>query len=287
MVQPIKGKVVITACLTGAFLTKDLCPYVPLTPEEIGVAAADCYQEGAAIAHIHARDENGVPTGSKDVFMKIHEEIRKHCNIILQDSTGGGPNLTLAGRIECIEAQPEMASLNMGSLMRVSGPYAGTAMANLPNDLEDWAAKMRERKIKPEMECFNTAMYRDVRNLIKKELLEPPYYIDIVLGMKYQGGLEATPQDLAVMKMCLPDNCLYNVAAVGAGELPITTMAMAMGSGFVRVGLEDNTMYSKGVPAKSSAELVARTVRIARELGLEPATPEEARDLLKLTNHWS
>jgi len=129
------------------------------------------------------------------------------------------------------------------------------------------------------MECYSQSMYRDVRNLIKKGLIEPPYYVNFVLGMMHQGAIEATPETLVSMYQFLPEDCYFNVTATAAAQLPVTTMGMIMG-GAVRVGLEDNIYYRKGELVKSNAQLVERAVRIARELNIEPATPGEARDIL-------
>ena len=281
MMKLPEDKVIITVAQTGAWplATKALNPDLPEQPEEIAESAYACYQEGAAICHIHARDKEGKSTGTKEVFQEIHERIRSKCNIILQDSTGGGPNLTFEQRIECLQAKPEMASLNMGSLMRVSGQYKGIAFANLREDIETYVTRMRDLGIKPEMEVYSHAMFREVENLIKKGLVEKPYYINLVLGMTYQGALDATPKYLNSLIEFLPEDVIFNVTAVGAAQLPLTTMSMILG-GCIRVGMEDNIYYRKGELTKSNAQLVARAVRIARELNKEPATPDEARKLL-------
>lgn len=273
-----KGKVIITVSVSGALVFKNMTPHVPEQPDEIAQDAYDCFNAGASIVHIHARDKEGKPTGAKEVFEDIHEKIRRKCNIILQDSTGSGGNVSIEERVKCLEARPEMASLNMGSLMRQTGPYAGTPFSNLTKDIEAWAKKMLELNIKPEMECYSPAMFTDVNNLIEKGLVKKPYYCNLVLGMKYQGAVEATPEYLTFMQQMLPADTYYNVSAVGSAQLQITTMAMILG-GAVRVGLEDNIFYSKGELA-TNAQLVARTVRIARELNLEPVSPDEARSIL-------
>jgi len=274
------GKVIVTASLNGAMVTKDMNPNVPEQPEEIGQAALDCYNAGASIVHIHARDEKGKPTGTREKFEEILAAVRgKWSEIIIQFSTGGGANLTIEERVRCLDAKPESASLNMGTLMRQTGEFAGTPFSNLTKDIEAWATKMRELDIKPEMECYSQSMYRDVNNLIKKELIKPPYYVNIVLGMMYQGAVDATPESLNSMIEFLPEGCYFNCCATSAAQLPITTMAMIRG-GAIRVGLEDNIYYSRGVLAKSNAQLVERSVRIARELNIEPTTPDEARQTL-------
>jgi 3-keto-5-aminohexanoate cleavage enzyme len=283
MIKLPEDKVIITVAQTGAWplVTKALNPNLPEQPEEIAESAYACYQEGAAICHIHARDKEGKSTGTKEVFHQIHDRIHAKCNIILQDSTGGGPNLTFEQRIECLHAKPEMASLNMGSLMRVSGQYRGIAFANLREDIEIYVTRMRDMGIKPEMEVYSHAMFREVENLIKKGLVEKPYYLNLVLGMTYQGALDATPKYLNSLIEFFPEDVIFNVTAVGSAQLPLTTMSMILG-GCIRVGMEDNIYYRKGELAKSNAQLVGRAVRIARELNKEPATPDEARELLRL-----
>lgn len=281
MIKLPENKVIITVAPTGALVTKSMNPNLPEQPEEIAESAYACYQEGATICHIHARDKDGKTTGNKEVFQEIHDRIRSKCNLIIQDSTGGGPNLTLEQRIECIHAKPEMASLNMGSMMRVSGPYKGIPFANLREDIETYVTRMRELGIKPEMEIYSHAMLREVENLIQKGLVEKPYYINLVLGMMYQGAVDATPKYLHSLIDFLPGDTIFNVTPVGAAQLPLTTIAMILG-GCIRVGMEDNIYYRKGEMVKDNTQLVARTVRIARELNKEPATPDEARKILGL-----
>lgn len=273
-------KVIITVAQTGAIVNKSMNPNVPEQPDEIVASSYDCYNAGASIVHIHARDQNGQNTSNPDVFSRIREGIRAKCNLVLQYSTGGGPELTQEQRIECLKAAPEMASLNMGSMMRVSGQYAGIPWSNMPGEIEKYVTRMGALGVKPEMEVYSLAMFRDVNAVIEKGLLKKPYIVNIVLGMKYQGACEATPKVLNTMLDYMPDDAYFNCTAVGTSQLPLTTMAMILG-GCVRVGLEDNIYYSKGRLA-SNAELVARTVRLARELGKEPATPDEAREILGL-----
>jgi 3-keto-5-aminohexanoate cleavage enzyme len=254
-------------------------PNVPEQPEEIADSAYACCQEGAAICHIHARDKEGKPTGGKEVFEEIHERIRAKCNIIIQDSTGGGPNLTLEQRIECLYAKPEMASLNMGTMIRVSGQYSGVPFSNMRKDIEAYIIRMNEFGVKPEMEVYSHAMFREVDNLIRKGLVRKPYYINLVLGMMYQGAVDASPKYLYSMIDFLPEDTIFNVTSVGVAQLPLTTMGMILG-GCIRVGMEDNIYYKREELVKNNAQLVARAVRIARELNKEPATPAEARKIL-------
>jgi 3-keto-5-aminohexanoate cleavage enzyme len=275
------NKVIITVAQTGALVTKKMNPAVPEQPEEIAASAYDCYNEGAAIIHIHARDKEGVTTGSADIFRDIHERIRKRCNVILQDSTGGGANLSIEQRTECLEAHPEMASLNMGTMVRTIGTAAGTVFMNTRAEIENFVKRMNQFGVKPEMECYNLAMVQEAELLIKKGLLEKPYCVDLILGMAYQGALQYHPSLFQAYLQHLPDDCIFNSLGVGPAQTSVATLGMIFG-GAVRVGLEDNLYYAKGELAKSNAQLVARVIRIARELGKEPATPDEARNILGL-----
>jgi 3-keto-5-aminohexanoate cleavage enzyme len=273
-------KVIITVAQTGALVNKKMNPNVPEQPDEIIASSYECYNEGASIVHIHARDKSGENTSNPEIFRAIRDGIRKKCNLIIAFSTGGGPNLTQEQRIECVQAEPEMASLNMGSMMRISGKYAGVPWSNMPHEIESYVSRMKELGVKPEMEVYDLAMFREVNAVIEKGLVDKPYYINLVLGMRYQGACDATPKILTLLHDFLPADAIFNCTPVGPAQLPLTTMAMVMG-GCVRVGLEDNIFYRKGELA-TNAQLVARTVRIARELGKEPATPDEARKILGL-----
>lgn len=274
-------KVIVTAALTGGVHTKQSNPNLPEQPDEIAEAAYECYNEGAAIAHLHARDKSGKPTGDPEVFAAIHRLIREKCNIIIQDSTGGGPGLTLEERLRCLDTGPEMASLNMGTMLRTIGSQAGTAWVNTRQDIERFVQEMLSRGIKPEMEIYHHGMFREVHNLISKGLVEKPYYVNFVLGMAYQGAVEATAENLVTLTQLLPPDTIFNCCAIGAAQFRITTLSVLLG-GMARVGMEDNIYYSKGVLAKSNAELVAREVRIIRDLGFEIASPDEARQILGL-----
>ncbi len=274
-------RVIITVAQTGAITNKSLNPAVPEQPAEIAESAYQCFNEGAAICHVHARDPQGQNTSEVAIYREIHQRIREKCDLIIQDSTGGGPNLSQQERINCLDAGPEMASLNMGTLMRVSGPYKGVAWSNLPEEIDWYVEQMTQRGIKPEMEVYSHAMLQEVRRLIAQGKVSPPYYINIVLGMRYQGAEPATPQTLVSIAGQLPPESIFNTTGVGSAQTSLAALGMILG-GCVRVGLEDNIYYRKGELAQSNAQLVARVARIARELGKEPATPDEARRILGL-----
>ena len=274
-------KVIITCALTGGVQNKTANPSLPEQPEEIAQQAYECFNEGCAIAHIHARDKEGKPTGDPAIFKEIHERIQSKCNLIIQDSTGGGPNLNFEQRLSCLDAAPEMASLNLGSMLRTIGSGAGTVWINPRAELERFAQEMMKRNIKVEMEIYHHGMLREMHNLISKGLAQKPYYVNFVMGMAYQGAVDATPNNLVSLIQLLPPDTLFNCCAVGAAQLPITTLSALLG-GQVRVGMEDNIYLTKGVFAKNNAQLVSRSVRIIRDLGYEVATPEEAREILDL-----
>ncbi|MBW1914958.1 MAG: 3-keto-5-aminohexanoate cleavage protein [Deltaproteobacteria bacterium] len=280
-----EDKVIITVATTGGVAgTRERNPNVPETPEEIAKATHDCWKEGASILHLHARDKDGIPTGDPVVYSEIHSRIRDlGCEIIIQDTTGTGPQVSIEDRIRCLNAvpKPEMASLDMGTMVRNSGPYEGTYSIRYGKTLEDWALKMKRAGVKPCMEVFSLSNLREVKNLISKNLLEKPYYVEFVLGQPYHGGIDASPKHLNwfIEDLPEPQDTIWGVLSTGKDQLPLTTMGIVLG-GSIRVGFEDNLFYRKGELAKSNAQLVARSVRIAKELGKVPLTADETRELL-------
>ena len=274
-------KVIITVSLTGGVQSKKETQYLPEQPDEIAADAYACYNEGAAVAHIHARDKNGAPSGDVAIFKDIHAAIRAKCPMIIQDSTGGGPGLTFEQRLDCLDAKPEMASLNIGSMLRTIGKTAGTTWANPRPELERFATEMAKKGVKPELEIYHHGMIREMKNFIDKGLIQKPYYVNLVMGMAYQGAVEASADNLVTLVQLLPQGTIFNCCAVGRMQVPITTMAVLLG-GQCRVGMEDNIYMSKGVLAKNNAEMVAKSIRIIKDLGFEIATPEEAREIIGL-----
>jgi 3-keto-5-aminohexanoate cleavage enzyme len=283
------GKLIVTAALTGGFASKKDNPNLPTQPEEIARAAYECFNEGAAIIHLHARDENDKNSGDPAIFSRIYEKIREKCNVVLQYNTGegagGGAGLDMEERIKILDANPEMVPLNMGTVLRTKGWTKGTVSLNPPWEIERLANEMLKRDIKPELAVYNHSMYRDVINIIEKGLLKKPYCLLISLGGEHQGGIEATADNLRIMIDSIPrnyrDDIVVNVCAIGLEQIRLTTIAMALQYN-VRVGMEDSIFYSEGILAKSNAEMVARAVRVSKELGLAIATPDEAREILKI-----
>jgi len=274
------NKVIITAALTGGFHGREANPNIPLTPEEIADATFECWEKGASIAHIHARDKEGKATADVEVYRRIKELVRERCDIVIAFTTGGGPNLTPDERIQSAFADPEICSMNMGTMVRTRWGE-GSLFLNNRSQIESWAKILLDRGIKPELEVYSHSMFVDVSNLIEKELIKPPYFINLVLGMTHQGALEANHKNLLSMIDYLPVNSVFNVTVVGWRQLTLTSLGITMG-GHARVGMEDNIYYRKGELAQSNAQLVARTARIVKELELEIATPMEARKILGL-----
>ena len=273
-------KVIVTAALTGAFHGKEASPDLPERPDEIIAQALACREAGAAIVHVHARDKQGKSTMALDIFREIHEGIKKSSDLIVQLSTGGGITLTMEERIAPLSLKPEMASLNTFLVVfRTDGEELPAIYTR--SEIEQTARRAQEMGVKPELAVLNFTCLIEIENLIAKGLVDKPYYLDIGLNSPAQGTLRGTPQNLMALVDRLPAGAIFTASAHGEAQLPLTTMGMLLG-GHARVGLEDNIYYTPGRLAKSNAELVARTVRIARELNLEVATPEEAREILQV-----
>ena len=266
-------KVIITCAMVGAEVTREHTPHLPLTPQEIAEDALRCYEAGAAVVHVHVRDAEGKPSQDRAIFAEVEREIRQRCPIIVQYSTGGAVGTPFEERMAPLANRPEMATLSTGTTN-----FGDEVFENTWPFMKALAARMREHGVRPELEIFDCGMVDNALRLIKEGLLDAPYHFDFVLGVP--GALSARPENLLHLRSMLPPQSTWQVAAVGRHQLPLTTISMAMG-GHARVGLEDNVYYSKGVLA-SNAELVARAVRIARELGREPASPQEARKILAI-----
>lgn len=275
MTSLAEARTIITAAVVGAETTRADNPNLPLTPEEIGEAVAACREAGAAIVHLHVRDAEGRPTQSREVFAAAIGEIRRRTDIIIQVSTGGAVGMTAEERLQPVELRPEMATLTVGTVN-----FGDDVFLNPPVLIEKFAARMKELGVKPEVEVFDVGMVAAAERLVKKGLLTPPLHFDLVMGVP--GGIPGTPKNLLHLVELLPPGSTWSVAGIGRAELSLGTMAIVLG-GHVRVGLEDNTFYTKGVLAESNAQLVARIARIAAELGRPAATPDEAREILGMT----
>ncbi|MEG0919548.1 MAG: 3-keto-5-aminohexanoate cleavage protein [Anaerovoracaceae bacterium] len=270
-------KVIIAACICGAEVTKEQNPAVPYTVEEIVREAKSAYDAGAAVIHLHVREDDGTPTQSAARFQVCVDEIRKVCpDAIIQPSTGGAVGMTDLERLDStnINPTPEFATLDCGTCN-----FGGDEIfVNTDNTIFNFAKIMQERGIKPELECFDKGMIDIALKAYKKGLLNDPMHFDFVLGVQ----MPATVRDLSFCVDSLPPEATWTVAGLGRHQFEMAAAAIIMG-GHVRVGFEDNLYIDKGVLAKSNGELVARAVKIAEAIGRPIASPVEARKILGLT----
>jgi len=289
-------KIIVTVAPTGGMARKDQNHALPTQPDEIADCVARCTELGASIAALHARRrDDDEATCDPEVYDEINRLTRERCDIVINNSTGGGVDgdmiladeggnlrIDLERRLLGLEAGPEMATFDCQTFV-VTSRGRELLCKTSPADCDELAARMRERGIKPEWEVMSHAnIAQDCRRLISSGFDEPPHWINVVLGLDFafQGAMPYSPRILEQMIEELPDSSMLCVSAIGPAQLPATTAAILHG-GHVRVGLEDNLYYSRGRLA-TNEQLVERTVRIIRELGCEPATPEEARQMLGL-----
>jgi len=275
-------KVIITVAPTGSMPTRKNNPNLPITPEEVAEETRRSYEAGASVVHLHARNpDTGEPTPDINVFRDCLSAIRAVCPIITQITTGGGTTklgLTPEERLKPVmELKPDSASMNAGSMN-----FNRNLFPNLPEVMELFTRRMKEIKVMPEFEVYDLSMIQNIEVWIHQgEILEPPYQLSFVLGVL--GGIPATFKNLLTLKESIPDEYTWQAIGIGRHQIPMGIMAVLLG-GNLRVGFEDNVYLSKGVLAKSNAELVEKAVRIIRELGHEVAGVEEARKILPLLN---
>lgn len=269
-------KLIITAAICGAEVTKEHNPAVPYTIEECVREATLAYNAGASIIHLHVRHDDGTPTQDKERFRVVIEAIKKEIpDAIIQPSTGGAVGMSNDERLQPTELLPEMATLDCGTLN-----FGGDDIfTNTENTIKYFGKRMIELGIKPELEVFDKSMIDMALRLHKKGFIQSPMHFDLVMGVN--GGIAGDLRDFVFMRHSLPAEATYTVAGIGRYEFPLA-MAAIIDGGHVRVGLEDNTYVSKGVLAKSNGELVEKIVRMAKELGREIANPTEARKILGL-----
>jgi len=268
------NKLIITAALTGAEVTRADQPALPITPQEIALAAQACVEAGAAIVHLHARKPDGSATQDPTVYRDIIAAVRARCDVIIQVSTGGAVGMTAQERLAPVNLRPEMASLSMGSVN-----FGDDVFLNPPADIAAFSHAMAAQGVKPELEIFDTGMLATANRWLKKGLLGACPHVDFVLGVP--GGMPATPEALMYLKAQLPEGASWSVAGMGPAQLQLGAMAIVLG-GHVRVGFEDNIYFRKGELALSNAQLVERMAILGRLLERPPATPQEARAMLGL-----
>ena len=286
--ESVKGndpeKAVISAALTGALTTRDQCEHIPYTPEEIAEDAAAARENGAAIAHIHARTENGSPTFDEEIYQEVYDEVRARTDILVNVSTGA-LHEPVDSRIEYVDrVQPDIAALNMGSMNYAK--YSDSCedfvfdmvFDNPFNEIRELLQAMNESGVKPELECFDTGHVGNIRPFLKSGDLEEPLTFSLIMGVL--GGIPPTVENLAHQVRQVPDDANWQVIGISRDQWQLAAGALSMG-GNVRVGLEDNFYLPNGEIA-TNPELVAKAVELTRNVGREPATPEEAAEIMEI-----
>jgi len=297
-------KVMITCAVTGSIHTPSMSPHLPVTPEEIADAAIGAAEAGAAIVHLHARDpKDGRPTQDPDMFRQFLPKIAKSSDVVVNITTGGAPTMSVEERLQpALQLKPEVASLNMGSMN--FGLYE---MLNRFKDFKhDWERPYLEESddrifkntfkdiafilescgnnnTRFEIECYDIGHLYTAAHFVDRGLIKPPFLIQSVFGLR--GGIGGDAEDVMHMKRTADrlfgDQYFWSVLGAGRNQMYIATQSAVMG-GNVRVGLEDSLWGGRGQLAQSNAEQVSKIKRILEELGLETASPDEARAMLKL-----
>ena len=298
------NKVIITCAVTGSIHTPSMSPYLPVTPEDIAEAAIGAAEAGAAIVHLHARDpKDGRPTQDPEMFRQFLPTITKNSDVVINITTGGAPTMSVEERLQpALQLKPELASLNMGSMN--FGLYE---MLNRFKDFKhDWERPYLEESddrifkntfkdiayilescgnnnTRFEIECYDIGHLYTAAHFIDRGLIKPPFLIQSVFGLR--GGIGPHAEDVMHMKRTADrlfgNDYLWSVLGAGSNQMYVAAQSAVMG-GNVRVGLEDSLWGGKGTLAKSNAEQVAKIKSIMEDLGLQTATPDEARSMLKL-----
>ncbi len=272
-------KLIITAAICGAEVTKEHNPAIPYTIAEIAAEAESAAKAGASVIHLHVRDDNGTPTQSAERFKEAIAAIKKRCpDVIVQPSTGGAVGMSNTERLQPVSLCPEMATLDCGTVNFGKDDI----FVNSENTIIEFAQKMLELSVKPEIEVFDKGMIDTAIRLHGKGFIKAPMHFNFVMGGT--GGIAATLRDLVFMQGSLPAGSTFTVSGIGKAQFQMATAAILAG-GHVRVGFEDNIYLAKGQLATSNGELVAKAARIAKELGREIASPSEARTILGLKAH--
>jgi len=281
----MSSPVVISAALTGVLATRELCPAIPYTPQEIGEEARRAADAGASIVHIHARNPEGGPEWRVETFAEILSEVRERTDVMVNFSTGA-IGIPVEQRIAHIRRlRPEIGALNMGSMnyaiysAKKKVFYQDHVFANPFQDILFFLEAMNSAGVRPELECFDTGHIANTAPLIDMGALKPPYQFSLIMGVL--GGIPGTTRHLANQVETLPEGAHWQVIGVGLKQWALVAAAITMG-GNVRVGLEDNFYLEEGLMAKSNGELVEKAARLARDLGRAVASIEEARRILGL-----
>lgn len=279
--KALKNKTIITIAPTGAWPKKENNPAVPMTPEEIAEDVYACWKAGAAVAHLHMRDDEGNGTMDKEKFKKTVELIKAHkdCDIVLNLTTSGDLHATDETRQAHLrELRPEMASYDCGSMNWLNS----SLFLNPPAFLEELGATMQEYNVKPEIEAFDPGMIANAAYYVKKGVLKTPLHFQFCMGCA--NGIPGSAKNLVFMKETMDQLCpgsTWSCFGVGHSAMEIMYAAIAMG-GHIRVGMEDNVMFAKGQLAESNVQFVERAKQAIELFGRQAATPDEARQILGL-----
>lgn len=271
----MSDRLLVTVCPSIPPYMAQYFPGMSLRPEHIADEVVRAWEAGANIVHMHVWDEHGQPSIDLAAFERTIALIRARCDIIIEGSTGGFNDLTPRQRSVSLKARIEMASLNPGSVNYENGVYINT-----PSDIDYWAGEMKRLSIKPDVAIFEAGMITNTLVLVERGLVDTPLLFTFVLGQK--GALSASVKNLLFLAESVPQGSLWAVAGHNGNDLTCNAQAISIG-GHARAGFEDNPYYRPGEPATSNAQLIERLVRIAREIGREPASPAEARTMLGLT----
>ncbi len=291
-----KGMPPVIICLAsnGGIQGKEYNANIPETADEIADSVHEAYEAGASMVHLHARDPNFLPGPAKttEVWYELNKKVRERCpDIIINDTTGGGFDMTMEERLSCLAAKPELASLNLSpdmSKFKIKAREAPLPHPRPAIDYDDclpfsykqinwYASEMKKHGVKPELETYHPGCAWVIQDLVDQGLLEKRDWVQTVMG--YQTSSFPTVENVVHLLREFPGGSLWLCSGIGPFQLPMTTLSMLMG-GHVRVGLEDNVYFRRGEKAKSNAQLVERSVRIAHELNREVATPAQAREML-------
>ena len=268
-------KLIITAAICGAEVTKEMNPAVPYTVEEIVREAKMAHEAGAAIIHLHVRWDDGTPTQDRERFKICMDGIKAECpDVIILPSTGGAVGMTAEHRLQPTELFPEIATLDCGTCN-----FGDEVFENTIPMLKTFCDRMKQNNIKPECECFEKGQIDTALNLAKKGYIPGNLHFNFVLGVP--GAMNADVRGLSFMADSLPAGSTWCVTGVGKSQFEMAAAGMTMG-GNVRVGFEDNLYLAKGVLARSNAELVDKAVTIAKLFGRDIASSDEAREILGL-----
>lgn len=255
----------------------------PLTPEEITEDVLNCYRAGACQVHLHTRDLKGNPTFELDVFSQTIYSIREHSDMIIQGSTGGLSDLSLADRCVSLNVpEVEIASLNMGSVN-----FGETVYINTMPDLRYWAKRQQEANVVPEMELFDLSHVECCTRLADEGVIRRPLHYNFCVGPGGSSNLSATGRNLALLCALTEPGTTWGINHDSMKDFSILACAIGMGANAVRVGFEDSFYYAEGKLARTNAELVERLVALIRAIGCEPATPAEAREMLEIGTYWN